>query len=378
MKYFFALGSHSDLSIAEIQAVFARFNYKYHEILISHDIFILESEKTISNDFIKQLGGTIKFGEIIQETNQTPLAKDLASLVSYNDPEKFYFGISTYNANIKSHKLGLELKKLLKARALTCRYVTGKENPLSSVIVKKNKLTTRNGIEFIIIKNQQTFYIGKTLEVQDFEFYSRIDYGRPARDDFSGMLPPKLAQIMINLVESPLKSKILDPFCGSGTILQMAALLHYDNLFGADKSAKAINDTKENFLWLNDNFQITAKPNLKNFAVDSLSENFQPVDFIVTEPYLGPALKGLETNKQIEIIIIELKNLYEKMFHEFFQILKKSGRVVVVIPEFKIKDEIFCIDILSMLQNQFQIKAHYKYFRENQKVIRNIYVLKKM
>ena len=58
-------------------------------------------------------------------------------------------------------------------------------------------------------------FLGQTLVVQPFKVLSKRDFGRPARDDHSGMLPPKLAQIMINLARrnDDISTKtILDPF----------------------------------------------------------------------------------------------------------------------------------------------------------------------
>lgn len=49
---------------------------------------------------------------------------------------------------------------------------------------------------------------------------------------------------------------ILDPFCGSGTILTEAMLINYKNLIGADISPKAINDTKKNIEWIIRNYEL--------------------------------------------------------------------------------------------------------------------------
>ena len=93
--------------------------------------------------------------------------------------------------------------------------------------------------------------------MQPFKDLSRLDFGRPARDDFSGMLPPKLAQIMINLaqVQNP-EALIIDPFCGSGTILSEALLMGYKDLLGSDISPKAIADTYKNISWIKDLYKI--------------------------------------------------------------------------------------------------------------------------
>ncbi len=136
------------------------------------------------------------------------------------------------------------------------RYVENKEEALSSVTVAKNGLTNR-GREFLISPlfkegagGGQRYSLAKTEAVQPFEQFSARDFGRPGRDDLSGMLPPKLAMIMINLAQTSLNSILLDPFCGSGTILSEALLLGYKNLIGSDISEKAVEDTKINIDWI--------------------------------------------------------------------------------------------------------------------------------
>jgi len=68
-------------------------------------------------------------------------------------------------------------------------------------VVEQNKLI-ESGIEFCLIVDKNRVFLGKTLVVQPFKDLSKRDFGRPARDDHSGMIPPKLAQMMINLARS--------------------------------------------------------------------------------------------------------------------------------------------------------------------------------
>lgn len=69
------------------------------------------------------------------------------------------------------------------------------------------------------------------------------DYGRPARDARVGMLPPKLAQIMLNLsVKDEKSGTVLDPFCGTGVLLQEAALAGFD-FIGSDIEPRMVEMT---------------------------------------------------------------------------------------------------------------------------------------
>src|SRR3989339_909878 len=335
MKYFFILGSNPTLSSAELAAIFDNTSKLS---LIQTNIVILETDQEIMANIIKKIGGTIKFGLIHDEINPGNTNEVLNAIAGFAKPEsseaKFMFGLSSYGKNKTNLKpLAMEFKKLLKESGINSRWVISREPTLSSVVVEQNKLTTDRGVEITIIQFNKKLLLGKTLAVQPFKELSFRDYGRPARDDHSGMLPPKLAQIMINLSGATKASVILDPFCGSGTILTEAALLGYKNLIGADISDKAVEDTKKNMDWIKDRFQITDYDlRISNTDAIELSRNVKSrsVDAIITEPYLGPQ-RGpvdIETTKK------ELTELYSKALSEFKKILALNGRIVMIWPVF--------------------------------------------
>lgn len=63
------------------------------------------------------------------------------------------------------------------------------------------------------------FIVAETVWIQDIEGYSQRDMERE-RSMTVGMMPPKIAQIMINLGTKGDKNRALwDPFCGLGTTL---------------------------------------------------------------------------------------------------------------------------------------------------------------
>src|SRR6185503_10002944 len=99
--------------------------------------------------------------------------------------------------------------------------------------------------------------LAQTLFVQDIEAYGARDQARPARDARVGMLPPKLAQIMLNLSAGPLRAsaeelarlRVLDPFCGTGVILQEALLMGY-SVLGTDIDERMVDYSRRNIKWL--------------------------------------------------------------------------------------------------------------------------------
>ncbi|MBT4723196.1 methyltransferase domain-containing protein [Candidatus Falkowbacteria bacterium] len=380
MKYFFTLGIHPELSISEIKAKLEQKNILY-SIITRHDsFFVIETETEIDLiDILNQLGGTIKIGEVVEEVKMINQS-DLLHHVKVKDDKKNSFGISGYNCENDFKRVGLGIKKELKNKGFSMRYVDSKENPLSSVIVQK-EILKKDGTELCLLKSNNTFLIGKTVAVQDFQKYSHFDYDRPESDSKKGMLPPKLAQIMINLAEKNISDIIYDPFCGNGTILQQAILLGHKKVIGSDNDEAQIDKTTKNLAWL--------KENLKKEKVDFSEEIFQAdashesklesksIDFIVTEPFLGPPLKGYETEGQIRKNILQLEHLYENSFTQFNKLLRNDGVIIMIIPSFYIQEKVYHINISKLLPKNFTIIKNWQYSRENQKVIRNIYKIDK-
>lgn len=374
-QYFFVLGTNPELSFAEIAIVLGIKEKR----LISKDLLVFESEtEIIPEKLIKKLGGIIKIGVFHEELDkpseldlQLSLAKIASKAKGAGGEGKFCFGISAYGESLqKPLVLGLELKKYFREQGLSCRFVTSREPQLSSVVVTQNKLIGK-GIELVIAKKDGKVLVGQTLAVQDFKDLSKRDYGRPARDDESGMLPPKLAQIMINLADLRSdRAVILDPFCGSGTVVTESMLMGYTDIIGADLSPKAVSDTRENVNWMRKRYGLEmANVKVINRNVINLSKVIKAgtVDAVVTEPYLGPQ-RGL---KNIQGVISELEYLYSEALKQFDLILKKNGRVVMIWPVFY--GENYIKPKLGNFTKVFSIL----YGRSGQKVFREVVVLDK-
>lgn len=168
-----------------------------------------------------------------------------------------------------------------------------------------------------------------------------------------GLMPPKLAKIMLNLARADKHDTLLDPFCGFATILEEAMLWGYKNLIGSDINAETLAGAKENLEWLVKNYQLpTTKYQLTECDARRLSQKFSPhsIDAIITEPYLGPPLRGKETPEKIQKIIKELSNLYLTSFREFKKIIKPSGRVVILFPVFHTEKQNFFLPILDEIK----------------------------
>ncbi len=413
MKSFFIFGNHPKISLSELITTHPEISIEKFE-----GVYAIGFSHTTTNlqTIQKELGGCVKTGEVLEDISyssgdlvisklQERLLYHIKNSVKTDD--KIHFGISSYAGNLMrtpmppkrlADRIGLMMKKTLR-NDYKVRYVSSQEVALSSVVVAKNHLLDENGFEFVLLWDidGKTIHIGRTHTVQDFEQYSARDYGRPLRDDKSGMLPPKLARIMINLCATSEKknAKLLDPFCGSGTVLQEALLLGYEHIIGTDVSPKAISDTQKNLQWLKDSFfknSLATDPKIKIYqsAVEKLSVNIEKnsVDVVVTEGFLGPALYGNEKREDVANIIKGLEKIYLSAFKEFEKILARDGKLVIVFPilfqreALKIDDSIKKLGFIEI--NPFstlRIKLHEKselfYHREGQKLTRHIRIFQK-
>lgn len=400
MQYLFILGREPLLSLAEIISVLKR-KHISHEIKAWQKPFCVvetPNEIVVSN-LMQDLGGTIKIAEIFstvpavgdQKNQIATLQKNILTFLQKKGEtdQKVFFGLSFYQPEkniFNSKKWGLEIKNELKNLNINSRLVTSLEPILSAVTVKKNKLLSERGAEIILISTNNQLFLAVTLAVQPFEEFGRRDFGRPGRDAFSGMLPPKLAKIMINLAEAEPEETILDPFCGSGTVLTEAIILGYKNLIGSDISTKAINDTKQNIDWLQSGLSKTKiEIPLFNLGIQELDRKLnKKVDCIVTEPFLGKPLTGRESTQDIEEQSLELKKLYEKSFLVFSKIINKGGRIIFIFPRFQTNHQVFSTSLSKKIKEMgfeslpFLDQEFLNYERPGQKVAREIWKFKKI
>ena len=375
LQYFFILGKNPTLSTAEIISVLNKlqipFTFKTH----SEEVLVLSTEDELPLEFIKTLGGTIKIGKIIDEAGLDDdellfekifEGQNIADNYLSTKDGKLHFGLSIYNGGADNKVIGelnsqlkylcVTVKNNLKNLDLKAGFVRIKDRYLSSVSVWKNQLLEK-GMEMVLICTKEKILVGKTLEVQEFESFSFRDYGRPQRDTKSGLIPPKLARMMINFAQVGNEVKLLDPFCGSGTILQEAILLGYKKIYGSDINQKAVYDTNTNIDWLFENFRQLDKSvfNIEIFLSDVrlIAQNIpqDSIDAVITEPFLGPPLFKRLSSEAIDNTLLEVGRLYLSAFSELRKILQTGGKVIIVFPAFEDWGKMYFVEILSKIKD---------------------------
>lgn len=350
MKFVLVFGKTPVLSLAEFLAWAEARQIKIEIIEQGLDWAIVTGpSEQQAQSLMEEAGGLVKLGILDSSLNNNheQLAADLAEQIhGYVPDSAVTFGLSWYGEKsmIPNDKrqlaIGLATKKVLIDYGHKVRFVSATGNCLTSVQVTKNKLTGLKGVELLMLASGKNVLIARTLAVQPFQDWSERDFGRPGRDPKSGMLPPKLARTMVNLLGLKPHGSLLDPFCGSGTVLTEAAALGWTKLVGADEAERAIKDTEKNIKWFEKKYQLELNHRLHKVAIDHLSSVVatSSVSAVVTEGFLGPALSKPATPREREKHQDALQPIYKELFKQLARVLVPNGRAVIVLPRWVDRD----------------------------------------
>lgn len=393
MKHFLLFGTHPDLSRAESEAVLGC----PAKAIAGEQMAIYTDEQTAWDGGVLQarLAGITKLGDILFEM---PLSKiSLETLaewtLSHHQAGKILFGFTVYGGSntqqTRVEKCALPFKRLLQASQHPVRWVTGKEGALTPAAVDKLNLT-QEGYDFVFGIVDQTVYIGRTTHVQDATAWSTRDYGRPFRDTKTGMLPPKLARLMINLgsgTNDPARLSLLDPFCGGGTVMMEAALLGVGQIIGSDIDERQIDGSKQNLDWLVEKHiiapEIRSRIILATTPVQEIqaSVSANSIDTIVTEGYLGHPLQGNETIHFLTKQKQDIEQLWFDALSSCAHVHRIGGRAICIWPSFMTKQASISIDLTSRIAEIGYKKLNTSslvYGRDDQHVKRQVVILERI
>lgn len=402
------LGRQPSLGLAELESL-----YGAERIRPLEGAALLDIEP--ENIAFKRLGGTIKLARVLAEL-ETSQWHELASYLSEKIPGhlqyvpegKFTLGLSVYGMKVPPQKINatlLELKKKIKATGRPVRIVPNKTGELSSAQVLHNKLTTKGAWELIFIPYGTKNILAQSLFVQDIEAYAARDQARPKRDARVGMLPPKLAQILVNLATGSIFDtqqsagstnsisssagkqvravRLLDPFCGTGVILQEALLMGY-SVVGTDIDPRMVEYTKENLAWL-----VSKYPKLEGHVVaeegDATNFVWPRFSAVATETYLGRPLSSLPEPAKLHDIVRDVDTITNKFLKNLAGQMKPGQKAAIAVPAWRRGNEFVHLPLIDHLTdmgyNRIDLKLASStdliYFREGQVVARQLIILEK-
>lgn len=278
-------------------------------------------------------------------------------------------------------------------------------------ILSRKQVVEKWGLEVTAIEDENTwrYFLAKTESVQDVDFYAKRDYEKPWRSARVWMLPPKLAQMLINFAWEENKS-IWDPFCWTWTILLEAGLMWFEKIIWSDLSEEMVDFSEENFEYFasweifqekkaknsrDPEFEKKFLEERKNFSEEkniSLkkyeweSEIFYhdvkklkkiSVDCVVTEWYLWTNQSKFASQKEISENDEVLSEIWEQALYNFWQNWIK--KIVFCLPCYPQEwgERIFLKKTLDILKKSLYIESAWKnvYWRKWQFVHRDIHIL---
>lgn len=390
--YIAILGRQPAIGMAELEHLYGAESTRWFS----------EQSATVKTDSlpIERLGSTQKVGRVVFELPHGDWQRASMKIVQAyrekwsNVEGKITLGISAYGFSTTPHdvqRTGILLKQKLKKDGVSLRAIPNQDTALNTATAHHNKLglsSTRVEIIAVRAKNGRII-IAESEGSQNITSLARRDQGRPKRDAFVGMLPPKLAMTIINLAAKSTDptdhtKRLLDPFCGTGVVLQEASLMGYQ-VYGTDLAEKMIDFSKINLEWLNTSLHTPVKSTLT--VGDAMTTTWsQPIDAVACESYLGqpfsappsPA-KLAEVRKNCNYIISSfLKNIGSQ--------LRPGTPLCVAIPAWKDTNGTFThLPLVNELESlgfePFEFRnispEQLLYHRENQVVARQLLVITK-
>jgi len=393
MKTLCILGRLPALSTAELESLYGASRLtplNTHAVLVAAPV-----------DFAR-LGGCLKAARLITTLDTTNpqkafdyCRKFLPDIIEVASEGKIKLGVSLYGIAMPLQKINanaLSLKKTLVASGRSARVVPNTEPALSSAQVYHNHLTAETGIELVFVSDGKQIYIGQTTDVQNIDSYTMRDRSRPKRDAFVGMLPPKLAQTLINLAtgKQPADDEtgsltIVDPFCGTGVILQEALLMGYP-VYGTDNSPKMVDYSRANLEWL------TTKCNTAHLdsRVELADATTYQWDFaahsmaIASETYLGQPLGGQHpTPEKLHQIIHDCNEIIRAFLKNIASQLPAGTPLCIAIPAWRIDGTIHHLPLVKEIDSYGYHQVSFShaaasdllYYRDDQVTARQILVL---
>lgn len=361
--------------------------------------------------FAARLGGSTKLCRLLTTLDSTDwpvveryLIKACAEHQAYVPEGKLTIGLSVYGLRTDKRTLGrtsLNVKKSVKATGRSVRLVPNTELAMNSAQVLHNNLTGPRGWDLCLIRDGNKTHICQTVWSQDIEAYARRDQARPMRDARVGMLPPKLAQIIINLAtgDMPLVKNevvdahdetyarpfhLLDPFCGTGVVLQEALLMGFNSVLGSDLDPRMVQYSTDNFKWLKQSHRLEDAI-VEIWVGDATKMTWKPFDALACETYLGKPFGSSAGKAEIEKERHAVQQLLKAFLKNVARQAKPGTRLCLAVPAWFVGDRPITLPLIDQMPQLGYTYASFRhvpakgliYHREGQVVGRQLLVIEK-
>lgn len=176
--------------------------------------------------------------------------------------------------------------------------------------------------------------------------------------------------------------RILDPFCGTGVILQEAALRGFA-IYGTDLADKMIDFSRTNIEWLAESHNLTLDATIEpGDAMDTTWD--QPIDAVVCESYLGQPFSAPPSPTKLDQVRKVTDHIISSFLQNIGSQIEPGTPLCVAVPAWKSTNNDFThLPILHNLEKLGYTRYEFKnvkndellYYREDQVVARELLVL---
>lgn len=389
MKYLAITGRQPAIALAELESLFSA--RAIHPLPGGAALIDTENE-----NLFYRLGSVIKVSKILttlETTDWFAIEKYLISACKKNEqyvPDgKLTIGLSVYGIDVSPKMLertALNIKKAVKSTGRPVRIVPNKTREISTPQIIHNDLTGPNGWELVLYRDGRKTILAQTVFIQDIEGYTARDQKRPMRDTRVGMLPPKLAQTIINLAHpeaSTIDTVILDPFCGTGVLMQEALLMGY-SVSGTDIEPRMIEYTSKNLEWLKNSFGFPGSI-IQLEKGDAISHSWKDITSVACEGYLGLPFSHLPSDSQLQESIQTSNQIAKGFLKNIYTQVPSGFRLCIGLPAWHVKNKTIHLPLLGNIESSGWKRIEFKhaktadliYHRDDQIVGRELAVLVK-
>lgn len=193
------------------------------------------------------------------------------------------------------------------------------------------QVLSRDALDIISFPYHDGYCLGPTAWVSDVASIRARATAKPSpRPEVS--MSPRLARSLVNISAVSPGQTLLDPFCGSGTILA-EGLSKSLTCLGVDSDPARVREARRNLGWTKRRGSRGTFDLRTGDATDlpSILGSVQ-VDGVVTEPVLLPRLKARPSDAVAGELVEAAGDIYARALSSISEVLRPGGRVVVVVP----------------------------------------------
>lgn len=313
--------SFGDLSVLEFLTLFSEKVVHYEKICERILISRLRGKPELS-----KLAGVYKVVYPITEIVDESSISELIHSINYLPGEKLKFSVSSYCDLPDYTRQELILKVSTTLKELGYK----KFRIINKIEAKTKDIERMKIVDFVAFKKER-LYLGLTKMLPKRSNYELLVHEVPHSSSEVSM-PPKLARCLINISGIMHEKVLLDPFCGSGTIL-IEALQMGAKCIGSDISSRRIKEVRENVEYLFGCMDDRLKLYVSNVSRIAEKLHNSKIDAIVTEPILLPSFKARPNEKEAWSLLEKSRSAYLSLMKVADEVLSPGGRLVVSVPK---------------------------------------------